>query len=145
MCIYVKYVYTVNIYKKKKKYLVNSRGERNNSPALDRFVTSIEKPSVTCAVFVKICCFTENLALHKSAWQNNTWGSYTADRAVDGRYTDLWWKGGQCAASNHGQKTAEWRVDLGAVRSIHYIVIQYATDNNEWGTVCFKVYNYIIY
>ena len=71
--------------------------------------------------------------------------SYTADLAVDGRYTDLAWDGGQCAASGPGQTTAEWRVDLGAVRSIHHVVIQYATGNIVWGTVCFNVYNYIIY
>ena len=40
----------------KNKYLVNSSGERCNSPALDRFVTSIENPSVYCVVFVKMCC-----------------------------------------------------------------------------------------
>ena len=43
-------------FTKKNKYLVNSRGEGGNSPALDRFVTSIENPSVYCEVFVKICC-----------------------------------------------------------------------------------------
>ena len=71
--------------------------------------------------------------------------SYTADRAVDGQYTDLTFYGGQCAASDDGQTAAEWWVDLGAVRSIHHIVIQYATGNIVWGTVCFNVYNYIIY
>ena len=43
-------------FTKKTKYLVNLREERHNSPALDRFVTSIENPSVYCVVFVKICC-----------------------------------------------------------------------------------------
>ena len=60
---------------------------------------------------------------------------YTADLAVDGQYTDLGWEGGQCAASN-GEQTAEWRVDLGGVRSIHYIVIQYMTGNRVWGMYC---------
>ena len=41
---------------KKNKYLVNSREGGGNSPALDRFVTSIENPSVYCVVFVKMCC-----------------------------------------------------------------------------------------
>ena len=67
-----------------------------------------------------------------------------AERAVDGLYTDLRLDGGQCAASDWRQ-TAEWRVDLGGVRSIHHIVIQYATGNDLWGTVCLKVHNYIIY
>ncbi|XP_078328051.1 uncharacterized protein LOC144617685 [Crassostrea virginica] len=79
----------------------------------------------------------ENLALHQPAWQSNTYWSntgvsYTADLAVDGRYTDLALDGGQCAVSGWGQ-TAEWGVDLGGVRSIHHIVIQYATGNRVWG------------
>ena len=64
---------------------------------------------------------------------------------MDGQYTDLDVKGGQCAASGPGQTTAEWRVDLRAVRSIHHIVIHYMAGNRVWGTVCFNVYNYIIY
>ena len=64
---------------------------------------------------------------------------------MDGQYTDLELEGGQCAVSGPRQTTAEWRVDLGAVRSIHHIVIQYGTGNIVWGTVCFNVYNYIIY
>ena len=55
---------------------------------------------------------------------------------MDGRFSDLdTWKG-QCATSN-GNQIAEWRVDLGGVRSIHRIGIQYATDNKVWGIVCF--------
>ena len=69
---------------------------------------------------------------------------YEAERAVDGLYTDLSVRGGQCAASV-GRQTAEWRVDLGGVRSIHHIVIQYMTGNDAWGIVCFKMYIYIIY
>ena len=68
-----------------------------------------------------------------------------AERAVDGLYTDLSREGGQCAASDWDQTTAEWRVDLGGVRSIHHIVIQYMTGNDAWGIVCFKMYIYIIY
>nr|XP_022307795.1 protein draper-like [Crassostrea virginica] len=74
----------------------------------------------------------KNLALHKPAWQSSTILSYTgADRAVDGQYTDLVWDGGQCAGSYGGQ-TTEWRVDLGAVKSIHHVLIQYATENKVW-------------
>ena len=88
---------------------------------------------------------TENLALHKTGWQSGTlWSGSGAERAVDGRYTDLDVYRGQCAASDGGQ-TAEWRVDLGGVRSIHHIVTHYATGNKVWGTVCFKMYNNIIY
>ena len=85
-----------------------------------------------------------NLALHKPAWQNGSWGSYSGpERAVDGLYTNLDLNEGQCAVSYGGQ-TAEWRVDLGGVWSIHHIVIQYMTDNKVWGIVCLKVYNYIL-
>ncbi|XP_078328393.1 uncharacterized protein LOC144623719 [Crassostrea virginica] len=74
----------------------------------------------------------ENLALLKPAWQSSTLWSDTADRAVDGLYTDLSEEGGQCAASSLGQTTAEWRVDLGHVHSIHHIAIHYMTDSTTW-------------
>ena len=61
---------------------------------------------------------------------------------MDGRYTNQIVGGGQCAATDRGQ-TAEWRVDLGGVRSIHHIVIQYMTGNDVWGTVCNTVCDYI--
>ena len=77
--------------------------------------------------------------MHKTAWQSSTWFSDTgAERAVDGRYTDLRNNGGQCAASYWGQ-TAEWRVDLGGVKYIHHVFIQYATDNEVWGTLSIKL------
>ena len=63
-----------------------------------------------------------------------------AERAVDGRYTDLEaWFGGQCAASYWGNTTAEWRVDLGEVKYIHHVFIQYATNNAVWGIVSIKL------
>ncbi|XP_078330381.1 uncharacterized protein LOC144624450 [Crassostrea virginica] len=90
---------------------------------------------VCCTLTVSLCLLVqayENLALHKPAWQSSTWRSYTgAERAVDGRYTDLRWRGGQCAVSV-GHQTAEWRVDLGALLNIHHIVIQYVTENEVW-------------
>ena len=36
-------------------------------------------------------------------------------------------------------------MDLGGARTIHHVVIQYATGNDVWGTVCFEMYIYIIY
>ncbi|XP_065935879.1 multiple epidermal growth factor-like domains protein 10 [Magallana gigas] len=75
----------------------------------------------------------ENIALNKSAWQNNPyyvrpWG---ADHAVDGEKLNLSAEGGQCAISYGGQ-TAVWRVNLGRVYTIHHILIQYRTDNLVW-------------
>ncbi|XP_078330368.1 uncharacterized protein LOC144624439 [Crassostrea virginica] len=100
----------------------------------------------------------ENLALHKPAWQSSTWRpsfpglSYTADRAVDGQYT------GPCAESGVGQTTVEWRVDLGAVKNIHHVLINHNgwpsgwalgfsvyisnTTNKEDGVLCFRDTNY---
>ena len=43
--------------------------------------------------------------------------------------------GGDCAVSLYGYNTTEWRLDLGDVLYIHHIVIQYATQNVDWGTV----------
>ena len=73
------------------------------------------------------------------AWQSGIYRSYTAERAVDGRYTDLWYGGGQCAVSGVVQTTAEWRVDLGEVKYIHHVFIQYVTNNKVWGIVFIKL------
>lgn len=84
------------------------------------------------------------MALKKESWQSNPDsiffnGSYVnlgADRAVDGRKQnhDTY---GQCAVSDR-HHTAEWRVDLGKILSIHHIFIQYRTINVlSYGTVSF--------
>nr|XP_022310759.1 cell death abnormality protein 1-like [Crassostrea virginica] len=90
---------------------------------------------VCCSWVALLCPFAqayENLALHQPTWQSSTFTlesipgvSNTADRAVDGQYT------GECAVSFRGQ-TAEWRVDLGALKNIHHVFIQYATINITW-------------
>ena len=88
--------------------------------------------------------FSDNLALEKSTWQSNaylikqrpynTWG---AEKAVDGRYTELNAASGQCTISRKNQYTAEWGVDLEGVFSIHHIFIQYRTENEHWGMCVF--------
>ena len=75
---------------------------------------------------------------------NVLYGFTGAERAVDGRYTDLRLYGGECAVS-YSRRTGEWRIDLEGVRSIHHIGIQYATHNRVWGTVFVKVYNYMLF
>ena len=82
-------------------------------------------------------CFIENLALHKQAWQSSFYFPNTgANRAVDGRYMYLFWSGGHCAVSGR-RETGEWRVDLGGVKIIHFVFLQYATHNIVWGTGSF--------
>ncbi|XP_078328107.1 uncharacterized protein LOC111113681 [Crassostrea virginica] len=77
----------------------------------------------------------ENLALHKSAWQlAPASGGYehSANRAVDGKKSNLTELGGECTASSFNQTTALWWVDLGTLQSIHHLLIQYATGNLRW-------------
>ena len=83
--------------------------------------------------------FTENLALHQPAWQSRTYRFYTADLAVDGRYTDLEY-GGQCALSN-SEETVEWRVDLGGVKNIHHVLIHHF-GKSILGKIYFKITYY---
>ena len=94
--------------------------------------------------FVKVYYYLfvlhKNLAFNKPAWQSSTYASDTgADHAVDGQYTDLRWWARQCAVSEWGQRTAEWRVDLGGVKNIHHVFLQYATNNYLWGTVSYNL------
>ena len=78
--------------------------------------------------------FTENLALHKPAWQSRNFSSETgAEHAVDGR------KGGQCALSYAGQ-TAEWWVDLGGVKNIHHVLIHHI-GKSILGIISFEIIN----
>ena len=102
-------------------------------------VIDVQFKLTVCDNLFLFICFTENLAFNKPAWQSGTVESDSgADRAVDGQYTDLRWRGGQCAMPYGGQ-TAEWRVDLGGVKNIHHVFVQYATNNDVWGTLSYNL------
>lgn len=78
---------------------------------------------------------TENVALHKIAYQTNPYrkdnDSFDASNAVDGLKSNLHWSGGQCAVSATSKETATWWVDLGSINSIHHITIYYRTENQN--------------
>lgn len=78
--------------------------------------------------------YLENVALHKSAWQKHPFHNdeFNALLAVDGRIKDLSIWGGECVTSGN-YETAEWRVDLKNVLSIHHIVMQYSQSKPVWG------------
>ena len=63
---------------------------------------------------------------------------------MDGQKSDLSGDGGQCAMTYIKQRTSEWRVDLGGVRHIHHIFIQYRTENAPWRTSYFPNNNFFI-
>lgn len=85
----------------------------------------------------KICHFSDNIALHKIAWQlypyESLSDSLNASKAVDGLKTNLSFSGKQCTLSANYKNEAQWRVDLGSVLGIHHITIYYRTDNVPWG------------
>nr|XP_022307748.1 uncharacterized protein LOC111113752 [Crassostrea virginica] len=115
---------------------------------------------LVCLSWVALLCFSvkayENLALHQPAWQSSAILFYTADLAVDGRTPT-------CALS-YLARTVEWSVDLGGVKNIHHVLIQYKsnsvydtdytkyflgfsvyisnTTNKEDGVLCFRDTNY---
>ena len=86
--------------------------------------------------------YLENVALHKSAWQKHPFHNdeFNALLAVDGRIKDISIRGGECVTSGN-YETAEWRVDLKNVLSIHHIVIQYSQSKPFWGKYCSSIFS----
>ena len=84
----------------------------------------------------------ENMALHKTAWQSNPYlnDGLSASLAVDGKKTKLSTWGGDCVVSSN-VRTAEWRVDLNGVLSIHHIFIQYVQNKPVWGIYFYALYS----
>lgn len=84
---------------------------------------------------------TENIALNKQAWERYPWPNETfgwgAQRAVDGRKSNLSASGGECTVSAERKATAELRVDLGEILNINRIFIQHRTDELPWGRLCY--------
>ena len=87
-------------------------------------------------------CVLENVALNKPAWQDDIF-NFTAHMAVDGRKSRLTVYGGDCTTSDF-KNTTEWRVDLENILSIHHILIQFATDYRDKGTICLLLLSFQI-
>ena len=81
--------------------------------------------------------FSENVALNKSAWQQDTKFNYLANKGVDGHKSYLHMYSEECVTSEYNA-TSAWRVDLENVLSIHHISIQFATNNNSWSMAVFR-------
>ena len=97
----------------------------------------IQKLQYSKALKNILTCFCiENVALHKPTWQMRPHrrSEFNSSLAVDGQRSDLSLFGGDCVASGNGI-TAEWRVDLESVLSIHHIVVQYTQGKPVIDTV----------
>ena len=72
----------------------------------------------------------ENVALLKPTRHSN--GMLPSDKAVDGKYTNLHYNGGQCTMSGYSQ-SATWWVDLKRDVAIDHIMIYLRTENLPLG------------
>uniref|UniRef100_A0A8W8NV88 Uncharacterized protein n=1 Tax=Magallana gigas TaxID=29159 RepID=A0A8W8NV88_MAGGI len=88
-----------------------------------------------------------NVALNKPTYLQYQYrpgdDRYDASNAVDGRKSDLSYRGGQCAGSWE-RLTATWWVNLTTIHSIHNITIYFWTDNNLQGIVSFYSFIFTI-
>ena len=72
----------------------------------------------------------ENVAFLKPTWMSNS--MIWSDKAVDGKYTNLHWNGGQCTMSSLSQTATLW-VNLEMDVAIDHVVIYFRTDNGPLG------------
>ena len=93
-------------------------------------------------LYYKPLVFTENFALNKPTWplhlipytSSSVYAqSWTSDKAVEGLKKDLTAFRRQYTISVDYKTTAEWRVDLGDIFSVHHIVIYYRTEKSKQG------------
>ena len=80
-------------------------------------------------------CVTENLALHKPAYQSTNYSNYTASNAVKGILY-----GTNEYSETQGGDNQWWRVDLGSLQSVKLIEL-YSRNRYRKSKICVKTYN----
>nr|XP_034318893.1 multiple epidermal growth factor-like domains protein 10 isoform X3 [Crassostrea gigas] len=104
---------------------------------MSRLVTKMYAVFLCVGVFIFANGYV-NVALNKPAYQQYPCSAgddtYDASNAVDGRKSDLYYDGGQCAVSNKRQ-TATWWVNLNTIHRIHHITIYFGTDHKPSGFI----------
>nr|XP_022307769.1 uncharacterized protein LOC111113772 [Crassostrea virginica] len=92
------------------------------------------RPGYSPEAFAELCEVEvydlENVAFLKPTWMSNS--MIWSDKAVDGKYTNLHWNGGQCTMSSLSQTATLW-VNLEMDVAIDHVVIYFRTDNGPLG------------